>query len=82
MLGTFLFTDLFVFCLICKNINIKMCKIILLPVVSYGCETWFLTLWEEHRLRRVFENRVPRKIFGYKREDVAGGCRRLHYEGL
>jgi hypothetical protein len=37
---------------------------IILPVVLYGCETWSLTLREEHRLR-VLENRVLRKIFGY-----------------
>jgi hypothetical protein len=34
----------------------------ILPVVWYGCETYFLTLREEHRLR-VFKNRVLRKIF-------------------
>jgi hypothetical protein len=42
---------------------------IILPVVLYGCETWSLTLKEEHRMR-VFENRVLRKIFGPKREEV------------
>ena len=40
---------------------------IILPVVLYGCETWSLTLSEEHRLR-VFENKVLRKIFGAKRD--------------
>jgi hypothetical protein len=40
-------------------------------VVLYGCETWSLTLREEHRLR-VFENRVPRRIFGPKRDEVTG----------
>jgi hypothetical protein len=49
--------------------------------VLYGCEIWFLTLREEHRLR-VFEKRVLRKIFGPKREEVAGGWRRLHSEEL
>jgi hypothetical protein len=52
-----------------------------LPVVLYGCETWFLTLREEHRLR-VFENRVLRRIFGPKRDKVTGGWRRLHNEEL
>jgi hypothetical protein len=47
----------------------------------YGCETWFLTLREEHRLT-VFENRVLKGIFGAKREEVAGGWRRLHNEEL
>jgi hypothetical protein len=42
---------------------------IILPFVLYGCETWSLTLREEHRLR-VFENRVLRRIFGPKRDDV------------
>jgi hypothetical protein len=42
-------------------------KIIILPVVLYGCETWSLTLRKEHRLRG-FENRVLRRIFGPKRD--------------
>jgi hypothetical protein len=42
----------------------------------YGCDTWFLTLREEHRLR-VFENRVLRRIFGPKRNEVTGGWRKL-----
>jgi hypothetical protein len=45
---------------------------ILIILVLYGCETWSLTLREEHRLR-VFENRVLRRIFGPKRDEVAGG---------
>jgi hypothetical protein len=48
-------------------------------VVLYGCETWSLTLREEHRLR-VFENRVLNKIFGWKRDEVIGGSRKLHNE--
>jgi hypothetical protein len=47
----------------------------------YGCETWSLTLREEHRLR-VFENRVLRRIFGPKRDGVTGEWRRLHNEEL
>jgi hypothetical protein len=42
---------------------------IILPVVLYRCETWSLTLREEHRLR-VFENRVLRRIFGPKMDEV------------
>jgi hypothetical protein len=49
-------------------------------VVLYGCETWSLTLREEHRLR-VFENRVLRGIFVLKREEVIGGWRKLHNVG-
>jgi hypothetical protein len=45
-----------------KNIKIRIYKSIILPVVLYGCETWSLTLSEEHRLR-VFEKRVLRRIF-------------------
>ena len=47
----------------------------------YGCETWSLTLREERRLR-VFENRVLRRIFWPKRDEVTGECRKLHYEEL
>jgi hypothetical protein len=50
-------------------------------VVLYGCETWSLTLREEQRLR-VFENRVLRRIFGPKRDEVTGGWRKLHNEEL
>jgi hypothetical protein len=46
-----------------QEVKVKIYKTILLPVVLYGCETWSLTLREEHRLR-VFENRVLRRIFG------------------
>jgi PAS domain-containing protein len=52
-----------------------------LPVVLYGCETWSLTLREGRRLR-VFENRVLRRIFGPKRDEVIGGWRKLHNEEL
>jgi hypothetical protein len=51
----------------CKRVY----KTIILPVVLYGCETWSLTLREEHRLR-VFENRVLRRIFGPKGDEVTG----------
>jgi hypothetical protein len=67
--------------LLCKNIKIRIYKIIILPVVLYGLETLSLTLREEHRLR-VFENRVLRRIFGPKRDEVTGGWRKLHNEEL
>jgi hypothetical protein len=54
---------------------------IILHVVLYGCETWSLTLKEEHRLK-VFENRVLRRIFGPKREEVTGEWRKLRNEEL
>jgi hypothetical protein len=62
-------------------VKIKIHKTIILPVVLYGCETWSLTLREEHRLR-VFENSVLRRIFGPKRDEVTGGWRKLHNEDL
>ena len=63
--------------LLSKNLKIKIYRTIILPVVLYGCETWSLTLREEHRLR-VFENRVLRRIFGPKRDAVTGELRKLH----
>jgi hypothetical protein len=54
-----------------KNVKIRIYRIIILPVVLYGCETWSLTLKEEHRLK-VLENRVLRRIFGSKRDAVTG----------
>jgi len=53
----------------------------ILPVVLYGCETWSLTLREERRLR-VFENRVLRRVFGPKRNEVTEEWRKLHNEKL
>jgi hypothetical protein len=50
-------------------------------VVLYGCETWSLTLRAEHTLR-LFENRVLRRIFGPKRDEVTGSWRKLHNEEL
>jgi len=67
--------------LLFKNTEIEIYRIIILPVVLYGCETLLLTLREEHRLR-VFENRVLRRIFGPKRDEVAGEWERLHNEEL
>jgi hypothetical protein len=64
-----------------KNTKIKIYRNIILPVALYGCETWSLTLREEYRLR-VFENRVLRRIFGPKRDEVTGELRRLHNEEL
>jgi len=64
-----------------KNLKIKIYRTIILSVVAYGCETWSLTLREEHRLR-VFENRVLRRIFGPKRDEVTGEWRKLHNEEL
>ena len=67
--------------LLSKNLKIKIYRTIILPVVLYGCETWSLTLREEHRLR-VFENRVLRRIFGPKRDRVTGQWRQVHIAEL
>jgi hypothetical protein len=67
--------------LLSRNVQVKIYKTIILPVVLYGCETWSLTLREEHRLR-MFENRVLRRIFGPKRDEVTGEWRKLHSEEL
>ena len=60
---------------------IKIYRTIILPVVLHGCETWSLTLREERRLR-VFENRVFRKVFRPKRDEVTGEWRKLHNKEL
>jgi hypothetical protein len=62
-----------------KNLKIRIHNTIILPVVLYGCETWSLTLREEHRLR-VFENKVLGRIFGLKRDEVTGEWTKLHNE--
>jgi hypothetical protein len=62
-------------------VKIKIYKTIILPVVLYGCETLSLTLREEHRLK-VFENRVLRRMFRPKRDEVTGGWRKLRNEEL
>jgi len=67
--------------LLSKNLKIKIHRTIILPVVLYGCETWSLTLREGHMLR-VFENRVLRKIFEPKRDEVTGEWRKPHNEEL
>jgi hypothetical protein len=67
--------------LLSKNLQIRIYKTIILPVVLYGRETWPLTLREKLRLR-VFENRVLRRTFGPKRDEMTGEWRKLHNEEL
>jgi len=67
--------------LLSKNLKIKIYRTIISPVVLYGCGTWSLTLREERGLR-VFENRVLRRIFGPKKDEVTGEWRKLHNEEL
>jgi hypothetical protein len=57
--------------LLSKNLKIKIRRNIILPVVFYGCETWWLTLREERRLR-VSGSRVLRRILGSRRDEVTG----------
>jgi hypothetical protein len=67
--------------LLSKKLKIKIYRTIILPVVLYVCETWSLTLRDERRLR-VFENRVLRRVFGPKKDEVTGEWRKLHNEEL
>ena len=67
--------------LLTKNINIKVYRTKILPVVLHGCQTWSLTLREKSRLR-VSENRVLRRIFTPKRDEVTGEWRKLHNKEL
>jgi hypothetical protein len=63
--------------LLSETVKIEIYKHLILPVILYGCETLSLTLNEGHQLR-VFENRVLRRIFGPKRDEVTGGWRKYH----
>jgi len=65
----------------CKCELLKILRTIIVPLVLYGCETWSLMVREERRLR-VFENRVLRRIFGSKRDEVTGEWGKLHYGEL
>jgi hypothetical protein len=67
--------------LLSKNLKIRIYKTVILPVILYGCGTWSLTLREEHRLG-VFQNRVFKKIFGPKRDEVTGEWGKLHNKEL
>ena len=73
--------NLFSSSLLSKKLKIKLYRTIILPVVLYGCETWSLTLRDERRLRG-FENRVLRRVFVPKRDEVTGEWRKLHNEEL
>jgi hypothetical protein len=64
-----------------RNVEVKIHKTIILPVVLYGCKTWSLTLQEEQRLR-VFENTVLKRIVGPRRDEITGYWRKMHKEEL
>jgi hypothetical protein len=67
--------------LLSKNVKVRIYKTVILLVVLYGCETWSLTVREEHKLR-VFENRVLTRIFGPRRDGVTGEWGKLHNKEL
>jgi hypothetical protein len=67
--------------LLSKNVKVRTYKTIIMPVVLYGCETWSLTVREEHKLR-VVDKRVLKRIFEPKRDRVTGGWRKLYNEEL
>jgi len=67
--------------LLSTNIYIKIYRSVILPIVLYECETWYLTLREKLRLK-VYGNWVLRRIFGIKRDEVTGEWRKLHNEEL
>jgi len=71
----------FVFQVAIQKLKIKIYRTTVLPVVSYGCETWSLTRQEERKLR-VFENMDLRRIFAPVRDEVTGEWRRLYSEEL
>jgi hypothetical protein len=61
--------------LLSRNVKVKIYKTIIIPIVLYGCENWYLTLREEHRLR-VCEKRILRRLFRPKRDEVPGEWRK------
>jgi hypothetical protein len=64
-----------------KKVKVQIYKIIILLVVLCGCETLSLALREKHRLK-AFENRLLRRIFGSKRQEIIGDWRKLHNDKL
>ena len=57
--------------LLSKDVKMKICRLIILPIILCECETWSLTLRDKCRLR-VFVNRVLRRVFGPERDEVTG----------
>jgi len=67
--------------LLSKNLKIKIYRTITLPAVLYGFESWSLILREERRVM-MFENRVPRILFGPKRDEVTEEWKKQQIEEL
>jgi len=68
--------NLLSYSLLSKNIKIMIYRTIILTVVLYGCESWSLTLREEHRLM-VFESRMLKRIYGLKSDKVTREWKKL-----
>jgi len=66
---------------LCTHLKLKIYRTMITPVFLYGCETWSLTMMEERRLR-VFENRVLRRLFGPRGDEVTGKWRKIYNEEL
>jgi hypothetical protein len=81
MLATIEFRTFLSSCLLSKNIQIKIYETIILRVDLYVCETWSLTLRDEQRVK-LLEDRVLRRIFGPKRDEIIEGWRKFHTEEL
>jgi hypothetical protein len=81
----YIFDEKYLSVFLCISIDLVLNMLskytIILPVALYGCEILSLALKEDHRLR-VFENRVLRRMFGAKKDEVTGGWRKLHNEEL
>jgi hypothetical protein len=73
--------NLLYFRMLSKSIKDRITKIIIIPVVLYGPETFSLTLRGENKLK-VLENNAQKKIFGPKKDEATGGSRKLHNEKL
>jgi hypothetical protein len=77
----FLTTCCFHVNLLSKNVKIRIYRTIILALILYGCETWSLPLREENRLS-IFENRMLRRIFRPKEDEVMGAWRTSHNDEL
>jgi hypothetical protein len=71
----------FIFSSAVTNTKLRIYKTMMLPLILYGCETWSQSLRGKHRLG-VFENRVLKKIFGLKSDEVTGVWRKVHNKVL
>jgi hypothetical protein len=80
-LGTIPFRILCLIVCCRKNVKLRIYQTAISPIILFGCETWSLALRKEHKLR-VLENRVLRRIFGPRRDEVTEEWRKLHNEEL